>query len=37
VSATKKGRESFYELEDQHVRSLLELTLAHVNHEGHTH
>lgn len=33
VVAHRVGREAFYELEDQHVRSLLELALAHVRHE----
>lgn len=33
VTVTRVGREAFYELEDQHVRSLLELALTHVAHE----
>jgi DNA-binding transcriptional ArsR family regulator len=34
VTATRSGREAHYELADQHVRELLELALAHVQHEA---
>lgn len=37
VSANRVGREAFYELADQHVRSLLELALTHIAHEDHSH
>ncbi len=34
VKNRRKGRHVFYSLDDEHVRKVLELALAHVLHEG---
>lgn len=33
VAASKRGREAFYSLQDDHVRAVLQLTFAHVEQD----